>query len=119
MNKEQFAALLLKIGLASTFIYASVSSFVNPSSWIGYLPQFLTNIIPATILLAFFSAYEILLSIWILSGVKSFYSALLAAATLAAIILLNLGAIEIIFRDFGLFLAALALAELARDLGED
>jgi len=119
MNKEEFSAWLLKIGLVSTFTYSAISGFVNPTSWIGFMPQFLRSIFSDAIILSLFGAYELALSVWLLSGKRLFYSSILAATTFAGIILFNLPSMEIVFRDFGLFLAALALAELARDMGED
>lgn len=65
---------------------------------------------PAQLLLAVFSFYELVLSIWILSGKKTFYAAILAAATLVGIIVSNISQTDILFRDFAIFFAAAALA---------
>ena len=45
---------------------------------------------------------------------NSFLAGLISAATLLGIIVFNLGALDIVFRDIGLFFAALALAFLSR-----
>ena len=102
--------LLLRVGLAGVFLYAAVSGTLYPDNWIGYLPQFLRNFIPAKTLLTVFDVYEIILSIWLLSGWKIFYSAVLSSLTLFGIVITSLGVLDITFRDFGLLFAAIALA---------
>lgn len=110
LDNKMLTPLLLRIGLATVFIYAAVSSFLDPNEWIGYLPSFLTSIVEAETLLPFFSVYELLLAAWLLSGVYVRYVALLCAATLAGIVVFNFALFAISFRDIGLVLAALALA---------
>ncbi len=109
MEKRKLVNLLLRISIASVFLYAAASATLNPNNWIGYLPQFLRNIFPAKYLLWLFSFYELLLSLWILSGKKTFYAGILSAITLMGIITTNLGALDITFRDLAIFFAALAL----------
>lgn len=110
MNKKELINLFLRIGLAGVFIYATVSGTLHPDNWIGYIPQFLRNIFPAKYLLISFDVYELILSVWLLTGWKTFYSAVLSTLTLFGIIITSLGALDITFRDFGLLLAAIALA---------
>ena len=100
---------LLRAGLALVFLYASVNSFLSPQDWIGYFPQFIRDIVPTSILLPVFSVYELALAAWLLSGLYTKYAALLAAATLAGIVVSNFALLPISFRDMALILAALAL----------
>jgi uncharacterized membrane protein YphA (DoxX/SURF4 family) len=109
-NHPAFVPLFLRIGLATVFVYAAVSSTVSPGDWVGYLPGILTAAIPAELLLKFFSVYEVILAVWLLSGVHVRYAGLLAAVTLAGIVLSNITLFAISFRDIGLMFAALALA---------
>lgn len=102
--------LLVRIGLAIVFLYAAVSSFLDPREWLGFLPPFLTRIIDGELLLKVFSVYELLLAAWLLSGVYVRYVGLLCAATLAGIVVSNFSLFAISFRDIGLMFAALALA---------
>jgi uncharacterized membrane protein YphA (DoxX/SURF4 family) len=113
MNKISLTSILLRIGLAVVFLYAAIASFVEPAVWIGYLPTFVANSSSAGLLLKVVSVIEILVSLWLLSGKKTFYAAIVSALMLAGIIVTNLASIDIIFRDFGLFFAALALAALS------
>ena len=103
-------SILLRLGLAFSFIYAAISSFINPSSWIGFFPSFLQN----DILLMIFSIYEILLGIWVFSGKKLFYSSVLSSLTLFGIIVFNFGAFDIVFRDVAILAMAIALALLSK-----
>lgn len=105
----------LRVGLAVVFLYAAISSFVSPNDWIGYLPSFMRNILPATVLLGIFSVIELILAAWLLSGVYVRFAALLAAAMLLGIIMSNFSLLPISFRDIGLFFASLALAFMSDD----
>lgn len=109
LNKNNLTSLLLRIGLAVVFIYASLSSFKNPQDWVGYLPHFAKEQLSATTLLHIFSVYEMILALWLLSGKFVKYAAASAAATLAGIVLFNFSLFAISFRDLGLIFAALAL----------
>ncbi len=111
-RRYKLVSLLLRIGLAFVFLYVAVASFLAPDSWIGFFPAVFKNIFPQNLLLTGFSVYEILLGLWLLWGRYAFYSAPLAVLTLLGIIIPNLGALDIIFRDVGLLFAALALAAL-------
>ncbi|MDO8516257.1 MAG: DoxX family membrane protein [bacterium] len=106
-------SLLLRIGLASVFLYAGIAAFIEPDSWIGYLPMFLRKMFPAELLLMGFSTVEILLSLWLLSGKKILYAAAFSSCMLLGIIVANFGAMDIIFRDFAILFSALALVVLS------
>jgi len=106
--------ILLRIAISFGFFYAAIFSFLNPNDWIGFFPLFLRNIVADNSLLLFFSVYELILGFWLLSGKYSFTAGLISAATLLSITVFNLGAFDIVFRDVGLFFAALALAFASR-----
>lgn len=106
----KLVSILLRISIASVFLYAAIASFLEPLAWIDYLPQFLRNLFPGQLLLTGFSLFQIALSVWILSGWKTFISASLAALTLLGIIAANSSQLDTLFRDFAIFFAALALA---------
>jgi hypothetical protein len=110
MNNQKLVTILLRISIASVFLYAAVAATLEPFNWIGYLPSFALKILPGQQLLLGFSAYQLALSIWILSGWKSFYSASLAALTFLGIIGVNFSDVDILFRDFAIFFSAVALA---------
>jgi len=109
-SKSSSSPLLLRIGLATVFMYAAVSSIVSPGDWISYLPHILRDHFSATALLRLFSIYELFLAVWLLSGVYVRWAGLLCAATLGGIVLTNMSLLAVTFRDVGLMCAALALA---------
>ncbi len=112
--RSNAAATLLRWGLAFVFLYAAIASLRHPDVWAEYLPQFLTNLIPSNLLLTGFSVYELALTVWLFSGKKLVWAAMVSAVTLAGITLANPSILDITFHDIGLAMAALALFELAR-----
>lgn len=112
LKNKNLTPLLLRAGLATVFLYAAISSFLDPREWVGYLPSFLTNYVAAEPLLHGFSVYELLLAAWLLSGAYSRYAGLVCALTLGGIVAANFSLLPISFRDIGLMFAALALASI-------
>lgn len=110
MQNQKTVDILLRLSLVSVFLYAAIAATIHPQNWIWYIPQSIRDVLPGQLLLTGFSLYQVLLSIWILSGRKTFYAALLASLTLVGIIAVNFSALDIIFRDFAILFAALALA---------
>ena len=108
-DKNNIAPLLLRIGLATVFLYACISSLKNPQDWVGYLPQFAKDIVSADILLKVFSVYELLLALWLLSGKYIKYAGALSALTLTGIVVSNFSLFAMTFRDIALIFASLAL----------
>lgn len=110
MQNLKAVNFLLRLSIASVFLYAAIAAILQPQNWIWYIPEFIQHLTSATFLLHGFSLYQVGLSIWILSGRKTFYAASLASLTFIGIIMANLGVIDVLFRDFAIFFASLALA---------
>lgn len=108
-DKNNWAPLLLRLGLATVYIYAAISSLYNPQDWVGYLPEFAKDMVSADILLKIFSFYELALALWLLSGKYVKYAGVLSALTLSGIVLSNFSLFAITFRDIALIFASLAL----------
>ncbi|MEA2715435.1 MAG: hypothetical protein QOG91_463 [Candidatus Parcubacteria bacterium] len=109
-NREKTAWFIMRLGIAFAFIYAAISGFITPDNWTGFFPQFAENIAPADTLLMGWGVVEIILGLWILSGWKIFIPSLVGALSLAGLLIFNLGAMDILFRDVTILLAAAALA---------
>jgi len=107
--RHHFASILLRLGLAFVFLVPAVAGFLAPQNWVGYIPSFMTVFLPANVLLVIFGLYEIILAIFLLFKKEVALPALLATLTLIFITLTNLAQFEVVFRDVGLALAALAL----------
>lgn len=115
MQHPKAVHVLLRISIASVFLYAAIAATLQPENWIWYFPQFVRDFLPGALLLHGFSLYQVVLSIWVLSGWKTFYAASLASLTFLAIIAANFTQLDVLFRDFAIFFAAIALA--ASDYG--
>ena len=105
----RLASWSLRLGLAFVFLYAAVSSLLDPATFTGYFPSFLPTSW-ATELLPLFAVYEVLLALALVTGLRSHLVALLAAATLVGITAANPDAFEVLFRNVAITCAALALA---------
>lgn len=112
-NDFLLSSFLLRSGLAVVFLYAALSSLMNPSAWIGYVPALARSVISAEAILMIHAVAEGVLAFWLLSNKKITAAALIAAADLFVIVLSNLAQLDIVFRDVALLFAALALAVLS------
>ncbi len=113
-DKTRLASLILRLGLAFAFLYAAISSLINPLAWAGFIPFVVKGIIPERILLTSFSIFQIFLGLWLVSGKKVFYAAVVSALTLAVITVANLNSLIIVFRDITILFSAVALAALSK-----
>ena len=107
-------SFFLRLGLAFVFIFVAISAFFNPQAWIGFIPD-IGNFITKAYLLFIHDVIGLGLGLWLLSGKKTFYAAIVTCILLAGIILTNLGVFLIVFRDIGLFFAAVALAVMSKN----
>lgn len=113
MNSYRIGILLLRVGVAFAFLYPPVSAIFEPYSWLGYVPQFTRGIVPDLFLLHVFGIFEVLIAVWILSGIRIFYPSLLAATLLCLIVICNMYNFEVVFRDLSIAAAAFTLALLS------
>jgi hypothetical protein len=109
------AARLLAFGLAFVFVYAAMSTFLNPSAFHSYLPTFLTGFEPGItdLILRAFAICEAGLAAGLLTRRYRYGASLLSAATLAGIVVINGDAFDVLFRNVGITFAAVALARLS------
>lgn len=103
--------LLLRIGLAFSFLYPPVAAFFDPDSWLGYFPAFVPS---SMIVLHTFGVIEIVIALWIVFGKRIWLPSVLAAGMLIAIVGFNLGQFDILFRDLTIAAMALSLAWMHR-----
>lgn len=115
LTDDLLASFLLRIGLGLVFLYAALSAFLQPYSWMGYLPSWIRTASAAPFLLNVFGLYETLLALWLFSGKKTFHAASLTSITLLAIIVVNINSLDIVFRDVSILFCAAALAVLSKE----
>lgn len=108
-DEKKFVSFFLRLGLAIVFLYAGIGALLNPTSWVGFIPVWLKTIIPASIFLPLHAIMDVIIGLWLLTELKKFYAALSASLSLLAIVIFNLGALDIIFRDVALLFSAIAL----------
>lgn len=101
--------IFLRVGLAVVFVYAAISSLVAPNDWVSFLPQIVRDNFSPTVVLNIFSVIELILAVWLLSGVYVRLAGLVCAVMLGGIVVSNFSLFAISFRDIGLIFAALAL----------
>ena len=119
MSKKKFdrnvlVSFFLRAGLAVVFLYAGIASLISPENWVGFIPQFIQNNFPASILLILFSVYEISIGLWLLSNKKIFYASIVSSATIFLIIIFNFSVFDVVFRDIAILLMAISLVILSK-----
>lgn len=115
-------SILLRFAVGLPFLYAGVDSLRHPELWRGFMPHWLLDIVAQmpggmdgeATFLTVFAVFEIILAVWLFTGVRTKLAAMLSTFVLLVITLTNLGQFQLIFRDVGLFFAALALVALER-----
>ncbi len=111
MNKNALGLLLLRIGLASVFLWFGIDKFFNSSAWQNFIPDWFPMLMPAEAFILLLGVVETIVGVLVLFGLFTRFAAGLAALMLIPIII-SLGYNEIGVRDFGLFLLALGLSAL-------
>lgn len=111
------AFLLLRTVFTVAPIAFGLDKFANLlTDWPGYLAPFVDRLVPGTGQQAMYAVGVIEIAAGLLVAVRPRYGAVVVAAWLAGIIvnlLLLGGYYDVALRDFGLLVAALALARLA------
>jgi len=82
---------------------------LTPDAWVGFLPQWVDVFGPERVLILF-SLFEILFVLWLFSGNLILASSLVSFLIVGGIILQNIGALDIVFRDISILFIALVLA---------
>lgn len=114
MEQKTLISWLLRIGIAFSFLYPAIDGFFHPNTWMGFLPAWsigLFGIEPMTLLLIF-EIVEIIVALWLLFARDPRIPAALSALVLAAIVVVDFSAFDIVFRDISILLMALALIAL-------
>ncbi len=115
MNQEQTGVLVLRLGLASMFLWFGFSQLIDSISWVAWVPEWavtLFHLPPAMIVLGN-GLFEVVLGGLLAFGVLTTPVAYLLALHLF-IIVCDIGLTAIGVRDAGLMFATLALALLGK-----
>lgn len=109
---QQLPSLFIRLGMAFVFTFAAVSMSLSPESYANYLPTFTRGILPAAVMLHIFGAFEVLLSLWLLSGKWLLVSSGLATLTIFSLTIVNLDSFPVLFRNVSIFFSGLALVAM-------
>jgi hypothetical protein len=112
MKGNQLAKFFLRFGLAFVFVYAAVEIYFHPANFLKYVPDFILDQVPLDLFLLSFGIIEIALAVWLLSGWKGVYPAVMSLLMIAGIVIFNMEHFQILFRNIAIGFAALALAML-------
>jgi uncharacterized membrane protein YphA (DoxX/SURF4 family) len=112
INSNNVATYLLRVGLSFVLLYASVEVYIHPANFLKYVPKFIFDIIPQQLFLDVFAVAEIILSVWLLSGWKGKYPALISVLLMVGIIAFNTEYFQILFRNVAIAFGGLALVAL-------
>ncbi len=104
--------ILIRLGLSFVFVYAAISMSLDPQGYSHYVPRLIQQIISVEIFLHVFGFFEIVLSLWLLSGKLGLYSAALSALILISLTVSNIDSFNVLFRNVGIIFGALALTNL-------
>lgn len=108
--------LLLRVGLAISFLYPALHALTDPYAWIGYFPPFLLSLAGehAILMLHVWGAIEVVLALWLLFARTVFIPSTIMAIALMAVVIANPAQFPILFRDVTIALSAGALAWMHR-----
>lgn len=105
-DPQRLQSTFLQFGLAFVFLYASVSALIDPTRFTTYMPEILPASWIETVGLPCFSIFKVILAVWLLVGRRLFVPSMMAAATVAGIILVNLDLFAVLFRNVAVLCAA-------------
>lgn len=110
----RLAIFLCRTGIGIVFLYAGIASLLDTTSWVGYFPFFIRSTPFFEIISLSFSIFQILLALWLFSGLRVNYAALTSFTVLLLIVITNITLLDIVFRDIALLFTTLALYSLTR-----
>ncbi|MDZ7726401.1 MAG: hypothetical protein U5L75_02360 [Candidatus Campbellbacteria bacterium] len=110
MKKEVLVEYTLRSGLAFSLLYAAIAGILDPSSWVGYVPNFLTAVADKETLLILIGVMQSIIALWILFGKRIFIPSTLAALFILSILVSQFSLLDVIFRDVTVLSVAIALA---------
>ena len=117
MDNKKISYILLRTGLGLVFLLIAIDEIRKPLIWAAFIPLFLKNLLPFGVqyFIYFNALFEILISLSLFSGFLIKYTSILGALHMLVIVI-SLGFNDLAFRDFGLFMAFLAVFFLFLDI---
>ncbi len=106
---QKYGATVVRVGISLVFLWFGTSQLLDPSFWIGFVPEY-AKILPITVTTLVFlnGLFEVIFGILLILGLFTRISAIFLALHMAHIITV-VGYNEIAVRDFGIFMGALSV----------
>lgn len=114
MTQHEWGVLVLRLGLATLFLWFGFSQLLDGVNWVSWVPEWAVSLlhIPPAMIVLLNGAFEVVAGGLLALNLFTRWAALALALHLA-VITFDIGANAIGVRDFGLTFATLALAFLA------
>ena len=110
IKNKDYSIPIIRISLALVLLWFGIDEIINPENWFGYIPSWLTSILPLDIgtFIIMNGIFEIIVGFLLLIGLHTRIIAFIAALHLLSITI-AVGYNDIAVRDFGLTLMAVSL----------
>ncbi|MBX4188004.1 MAG: sulfite exporter TauE/SafE family protein [Candidatus Doudnabacteria bacterium] len=110
MNYSKISNLVLRFGLALTYLFSGYDLIANPTSWSNFVPFWMKNLLPVDVLtfIQIQGGVELLLALALLTGFFMRPAAFISALEMVGILLLY-GVDAVTFRDLAILGASLAV----------
>ncbi|HYC79493.1 MAG TPA: cytochrome c biogenesis protein CcdA, partial [Candidatus Binatia bacterium] len=110
MNYSKVSNLILRYGLALTYLFSGYDLIAHPRSWSSFVPYWMESLLPVDVLtyIQFQGAVEILLALAFISGFLLRPAAFISAVEMVGILLLY-GIDAVTFRDLAILGGSLAV----------
>jgi uncharacterized membrane protein YphA (DoxX/SURF4 family) len=118
LNKEEIGVYILRLGLATVFLYFGISQILDQSKWIYFVPDrflnFYINEVLKSKLVFINGIFDTLIALSLISGLFIRIFSILGFIHLISITIFSLGFEPSGIRDLGLAFAMLSLFFLCR-----
>ena len=110
-----YAPAIVRVGIASVFLWFGVSQLLDAANWTGWLPEYALSLPLSVETLVYLNgAFETLFGLMLLLGLGTRIAAIFLSIHMVHIISV-VGYSEIGVRDFGIFVAVLSVAFAGAD----
>ncbi len=110
---SHWGTLVARVGIAAVFLWFGIDKFIHPIEWAGWVPDWMTALIPMSLVSFMYiqGAIETVVGALLLIGYQTRFAALLAVVTLCGVILamIGTGSTDVLLRDVGLLAASISL----------
>lgn len=112
-SHKHYSTLIVRVGIAVVFLWFGIDKFFNVANWIGWIPNWMSVLIPISLDSFMYTqgVIETIAGLLMLVGYQTRLASLISVLTLfgVEISLVGTGQTELMLRDAGLLAASLSL----------